>query len=100
MPIPTEPVVSLPRPQYLQDAFAAYDAGAITLETLKQAQDKAACESVHRMEETGADVITDGEQRVCTVRPCNQKRLIPVHDRKCLTFQHNPGIIFRNLPSH
>ena len=29
MPIPTEPVGSLPRPMKLQEALAAYDAGKI-----------------------------------------------------------------------
>lgn len=66
MPIPTEPVGSLPRPKYLQDVFAAYDAGAATRDELLAAQDKAAADSVLRMEETGAEFVTDGEQRVRT----------------------------------
>ena len=64
MGIPTEPVGSLPRPKYLQDAFADYDAGKISREELLAAQDKAAADSVQRSEETGAEFITDGEQRV------------------------------------
>ncbi|OJD31697.1 5-methyltetrahydropteroyltriglutamate-homocysteine methyltransferase [Diplodia corticola] len=63
MPIPTEPVGSLPRPKYLQDMFAAYDAGTATREQLLEAQDKAAADSVQRSEETGAEFVTDGEQR-------------------------------------
>ncbi|KAH7053116.1 hypothetical protein B0J12DRAFT_45654 [Macrophomina phaseolina] len=63
MPIPTEPVGSLPRPKYLQDAFAAYDAGKATREELLQAQEKAAADSVARLEETGSEFVTDGEQR-------------------------------------
>lgn len=63
MPIPTEVVGSLPRPKYLQDAFADYDAGKISLSDLQRAQDKAAEDSVKRMEETGSDLVTDGEQR-------------------------------------
>ncbi|KAM5533612.1 hypothetical protein V8D89_012725 [Ganoderma adspersum] len=63
MPIPTEPIGSLPRPQYLQDAFAAYDAGNSSHEALLQAQERAAADSVQRMEETGAEFVTDGEQR-------------------------------------
>jgi len=35
MPIPTEPVGSLPRPAKLQAAIADYDAGKITKEELK-----------------------------------------------------------------
>lgn len=69
MPIPTEPIGSLPRPQYLQDAIAAYDEGEITHEELLQAQERAAADSVRRMEETGAEYITDGEQRVHIVFP-------------------------------
>ena len=42
MPIPTEPVGSLPRPAKLQAAYADYDAGKITKEELAQQQD-AAC---------------------------------------------------------
>lgn len=64
MPIPTEPVGSLPRPKYLQDVYAAYDAGTATREELLAAQDKAAADSVQRFEETGAEFVTDGEQRV------------------------------------
>ncbi|KZV73694.1 UROD/MetE-like protein [Peniophora sp. CONT] len=63
MGIPTEPVGSLPRPKYLQDALAAYDAGEISREELLTAQDKAAADSVQRSEETGAEFVTDGEQR-------------------------------------
>ncbi|KAL1622048.1 hypothetical protein SLS54_005113 [Diplodia seriata] len=63
MPIPTEPVGSLPRPKYLQDVFAAYDAGNASRDELLAAQDKAAADSVQRSEATGAEFVTDGEQR-------------------------------------
>ncbi|KAJ6530074.1 hypothetical protein DFH09DRAFT_1370853 [Mycena vulgaris] len=63
MGIPTEPVGSLPRPKYLQAVFAAYDTGTASLEELLAAQDKAAADSVQRMEETGQELVTDGEQR-------------------------------------
>ena len=62
--IPTEVVGSLPRPMYLQEAFADYDAGKIDRDTLVAAQDKAAKDSVQRMEETGEVLVTDGEQRI------------------------------------
>ena len=61
--IPTEVVGSLPRPKYLQDAFADYDAGKIDRDALIAAQDKAAKDSVQKMEGTGEVFVTDGEQR-------------------------------------
>jgi hypothetical protein len=42
MPIPTEPVGSLPRPAKLQAAYADYDAGNINKQDLSREQD-AAC---------------------------------------------------------
>ncbi|KAJ7982941.1 hypothetical protein DFH06DRAFT_1266565 [Mycena polygramma] len=63
MGLPTESVGSLPRPQYLQAKFEEYDAGKATLEDLFEAQERAAADSVQRMEETGQEFITDGEQR-------------------------------------
>ena len=53
MPIPTEPVGSLPRPSKLQAAYAAYDAGRITREQLLREQDDACRDSIARMEATG-----------------------------------------------
>jgi methionine synthase II (cobalamin-independent) len=61
--IPTEPVGSLPRPTWLQQAYAQYDAGQITLEQLEAEQDKAVRETIERYEATPAPIITDGEQR-------------------------------------
>jgi methionine synthase II (cobalamin-independent) len=63
MPIPTEPVGSLPRPMTLQHALAAYDAGKITHEALEREQDAACLDSIKRMEATGAPIVSDGEQR-------------------------------------
>jgi methionine synthase II (cobalamin-independent) len=63
MPIPTEIVGSLPRPMKLQEAYAAYDEGTITWEELKAEQDKAAEDSIRRLEATGETYLTDGEQR-------------------------------------
>lgn len=63
MPIPTELVGSLPRPMKLQEAYEAYDKGMITFEQLQSAQDEAAADSIHRLEETGETYVTDGEQR-------------------------------------
>ncbi|CAN5367373.1 cobalamin-independent methionine synthase II family protein [soil metagenome] len=63
MPIPTEPVGSLPRSAKLQAAIADYDAGKITKEGLKVFQDEACLDSIKRMEATGAPIVSDGEQR-------------------------------------
>ncbi len=64
MPIPTEPVGSLPRPAKLQAAYADYDAGKITKEQLTREQDAACLDSIKRMEATGAPIVSDGEQRM------------------------------------
>ncbi|KIW25008.1 uncharacterized protein PV07_10684 [Cladophialophora immunda] len=63
MPIPTELVGSLPRPTYLQKAFADYDAGKISRDELVQAQDRAVEDSLKNLAGTGEPLITDGEQR-------------------------------------
>ncbi len=63
MPIPTELVGSLPRPMKLQEAFQAYDDGTISHDDLVAEQDKAAEDSIKRLEETGEPIVTDGEQR-------------------------------------
>ena len=64
MPIPTEPVGSLPRPAKLQAAYADYDAGKITKEQLTREQDAACLDSIKRMEATGSPIVSDGEQRM------------------------------------
>jgi methionine synthase II (cobalamin-independent) len=61
--IPTEPVGSLPRPSWLQRAYAQYDAGEITRDQLEAEQDKAVRDSIEHQEETGTPIISDGEQR-------------------------------------
>jgi methionine synthase II (cobalamin-independent) len=63
MPIPTELVGSLPRPMKLQEAYQAHDDGKITFEELQAEQDKAAEDSITRLEQTGETYVTDGEQR-------------------------------------
>jgi len=64
MPIPTEPVGSLPRPAKLQAAIADFDAGRITFDDLARVQDAACLDSIRRMESTGSPVNSDGEQRI------------------------------------
>lgn len=63
MGIPTELVGSLPRPKYLQKAFAEYDAGIISQKDLVEAQDSAVQDSLDNLSQTGEPLITDGEQR-------------------------------------
>ena len=63
MPIPTEPVGSLPRPARLQAAIKDYDAGKITRDQLEREQDAACLDSIKRMEATGSPIVSDGEQR-------------------------------------
>jgi methionine synthase II (cobalamin-independent) len=64
MPIPTEPVGSLPRSTKLQAAYADYDAGKIKREQLIKEQDVACLDSIKRMEATGSPIVSDGEQRM------------------------------------
>lgn len=63
MGIPTEVVGSLPRPTYLQEAYAAYDAGTITQAAFHAKQDEAVQDSLAQMARTGEVLVTDGEQR-------------------------------------
>jgi methionine synthase II (cobalamin-independent) len=62
MKIRTEPVGSVPRPQYLVDALAAFAQQQINESEISQLFDKALKETIQRFEETGSPVITDGEQ--------------------------------------
>jgi methionine synthase II (cobalamin-independent) len=61
--IPTEPVGSLPRPSWLQQAYVQYDAGEISREQLETEQDRAVKDSIEHQEQTGTPIISDGEQR-------------------------------------
>src|SRR5271170_395570 len=62
MPIPTEPIGSIPRPASLLAAMHTYDGEQISREQLGTAQDAALRDTIARFEETGSPVITDGEQ--------------------------------------
>jgi methionine synthase II (cobalamin-independent) len=61
--IPTEQVGSLPRPQKLQDAYAAYDRGEIGKDELESVQDEAVKNSIAGQEAAGSPIVSDGEQR-------------------------------------
>ena len=60
MPIPTEPIGSIPRPPKLIAALARHDGADPALEPL---YDEAVADTVRRLEATGSPVISDGEQR-------------------------------------
>ena len=60
MPIPTEPIGSIPRPPELIAALATKDADDPALDPL---YDAAIRDTIERFEATGSPVVTDGEQR-------------------------------------
>lgn len=62
MPIPTEPIGSIPRPEVLMEARKAYDAGYMGEEKYQALCDEWIEDTIRRFEETGSPVITDGEQ--------------------------------------
>ena len=62
MPIPTEPIGSIPRPPDLLAAMRARVAGQMSDERFHAVEDAALRDTIIRMEETGSPVITDGEQ--------------------------------------
>ena len=62
MPIPTEPIGSIPRPLQLLHAMKEHSAGRISDEELQAAEADALRETITRFEETRSPVITDGEQ--------------------------------------
>src|SRR5436309_11915438 len=62
MPIPTEPIGSIPRPPELVAGMREFAAGRISLEKLRSLQDRAIRDTVQRFEATGSPIVTDGEQ--------------------------------------
>lgn len=62
MPIPTEPIGSIPRPPELLAAMRAHAARQISDEQFHVAEEAALHETINRLEATGSPVITDGEQ--------------------------------------
>ncbi len=62
MPIPTEPIGSIPRPPQLLAAASDLSAGRISLEQFRSAQDSALRDTLSLFEQTGSAVITDVEQ--------------------------------------
>jgi 5-methyltetrahydropteroyltriglutamate--homocysteine methyltransferase len=62
MPIPTEPIGSVPRPPSLIDAMHGFDAGRVSRADLDARYEAALRDSITRFEATGSPVISDGEQ--------------------------------------
>jgi len=63
MPLPTEPIGSIPRPPTLIEGMGAAAAGSISADALESRYDEAVRDTLRRFEATGSPVITDGEQR-------------------------------------
>ncbi|OLF05047.1 5-methyltetrahydropteroyltriglutamate--homocysteine methyltransferase [Actinophytocola xinjiangensis] len=63
MPIPTEPIGSLPRPPELLNGLAELAAGRISQADLDVLTDRATADTIQRLEAAGSPVVTDGEQR-------------------------------------
>jgi 5-methyltetrahydropteroyltriglutamate--homocysteine methyltransferase len=62
MPIPTEPIGSIPRPAQLLTAINDLAAGRISAAQYHAVEDEALRDTIARFEATGSPVITDGEQ--------------------------------------
>ncbi|MFB6231880.1 MAG: cobalamin-independent methionine synthase II family protein, partial [Salinibacter sp.] len=62
MPLPTEPIGSIPRPEELIESLRAYRHGDLSQEALDQVYDRALRATIDAFEDTGSPVITDGEQ--------------------------------------
>jgi methionine synthase II (cobalamin-independent) len=62
VPLPTEPIGSIPRSPQLLSAIANHAAGRISQAQFQAAQDAALQETIARLEETGSPVVSDGEQ--------------------------------------
>jgi 5-methyltetrahydropteroyltriglutamate--homocysteine methyltransferase len=62
MPIPTEPIGSIPRSSQLLNAMRDHSVGRISSEQLQAAETEALLDTISRFEATGSPVITDGEQ--------------------------------------
>jgi len=62
MPIPTEPIGSIPRPSELVEAMRQLASGRISTDTVRPLYEQATRDTIQRFEATGSPVITDGEQ--------------------------------------
>ena len=62
MPIPTEPIGSIPRPPELLQAMSGHAEGHISDADLAEVQTRSVRDTITRMEAAGSPVVTDGEQ--------------------------------------
>ena len=62
MPIPTEPIGSIPRPADLISAWNDRQAGRLSVERFSKVAEQALKDTLRLFEETGSPVVTDGEQ--------------------------------------
>src|SRR5713101_5306805 len=62
MPIPTQPIGSIPRPPELVAGMKQFAAGKISRAELQPLYDAAVVDTIKRFEATGSPVISDGEQ--------------------------------------
>src|ERR1700722_18441096 len=62
MTIPTEPIGSIPRPAALLETIAAFHKQQISSDALEEATAEALRDTIHRLEQTGSPILTDGEQ--------------------------------------
>ncbi len=62
MPIPTEPIGSIPRPKALIEGIGAFAAGRLPQQELDRLYEAALLDTITLFEATGSPVITDGEQ--------------------------------------
>jgi 5-methyltetrahydropteroyltriglutamate--homocysteine methyltransferase len=62
MPIPTEPIGSIPRPPELIEGMVQFAAGRISRDDMQALYDRAIRDTIQRFEATGSPVLTDGEQ--------------------------------------
>jgi 5-methyltetrahydropteroyltriglutamate--homocysteine methyltransferase len=62
MPLPTEPIGSIPRSAELLAAMSAHEQGHLDALGLAEAVDQGVSETIKAMEAAGSPVVTDGEQ--------------------------------------
>src|SRR5256712_9189169 len=62
MPIPTEPIGSIPRPPELIDGMRQFAAGRISRDEMRSRYERAIRDTIQRFQGPGLPVITDGEQ--------------------------------------
>ena len=63
MPLPTEPIGSIPRPPELMEGMKAFASGSVSADRMESLFDAAVRDTIRRFEESGSPVSSDGEQR-------------------------------------